>query len=103
MRRMFNFFKSFLSVICFFTAFVGIICALSVNVKAQGPDEAGQIEGVLKHLDSNTITIYGDGAVVDGFDLTGYDVWISANNATLKNCTGIITITIRSEISVIGL
>ena len=99
MGRMSKFFNKFLSVVCFFAAFLVIFSALSVNVKAQGPEEAGQIEGVLKHNDRNSITIYGDGAVVDGFDLTGYDVYISANNVTLKNCTGIINININAGLS----
>lgn len=39
-------------------------------------------------FDGQTVTVLRDGAVLEGFDLRGYNVVVKANNVTIRTCLG---------------
>ena len=69
--------------------FVGSVGLLSINAEAKnGQDAANDIDGIYIHSGyEDRIAIEKDGIVLDGYDLTGYNVFIRAKNVTVKNCT----------------
>ncbi len=79
------------SALAGFLLFMGSIGLLSIKAEAKnGQDAANDIDGIYIHEGvEDRLAIEKDGIVLDGYNLSGYNVYIRANNVTVKNCTNI--------------
>lgn len=88
--------------------FAFALIAVTFTLKAEAApktasDAAKDIAGV--SLSGSTVDISGNGVTLDSYDLTGYDIYIHANNVTVKNCSNITWINVEggfSDIKVLG-
>ena len=79
--------KKVLMAVAMLFFFAGSMGFFSITAQAKNADDAAALDGVKK--DAYNVTIKKDGVVLDGYDLTGYGVYIEVNNAVVKNCTGV--------------
>ncbi len=77
-----------ISALCMFLFFVGSISIFSITAQAKNADDAvTDNPGKVFIYSGERVAIESDGVVLDGYDFTGYNVFIRANNVTVKNCT----------------
>ncbi|MCR4929846.1 MAG: right-handed parallel beta-helix repeat-containing protein, partial [Lachnospiraceae bacterium] len=82
--------KSLINSLLALLVFAGVIGVYSIKAKAAktGADAASDIDGIFIHSAyPDRLAIEKDGIVLEGYDLTGFNVFIRANNVTVKNCT----------------
>ena len=84
-------------------AFALIAGTFSLKAEAKTADDLATVSGVT--VNGTCVDISGNGVTLDNYDLTGYDIYIHANNVTVKNCSNITWINVEggySDIKVLG-
>ncbi len=84
-------------------AFALIAGTFSLKAEAKTAADLATVSGVT--VNGTCVDISGNGVTLDNYDLTGFDIYIHANNVTVKNCSNITWINVEggfSDIKVLG-
>ena len=75
--------KALVSISALVLIFASVFGFFSINAQAEGATDAATIDGVAIYGDKVAVTKYG--VVLNGYDFTGYYVYLEANNVILEN------------------
>ena len=71
--------------------------ALSLKAEAKNATDAcNDCSSGKVYISGTRLIVEQEGQTLNGYDLNGYDVFINANNVTLKNCSNITYVTINN-------
>lgn len=89
-----------LSTICLsILAFALVLGVLSIKAEAKNANDAvSDNPGGKVYISGNRLIVGKEGVTLDSYNLNGYDVYINANNVTLKKCSNITYVTIPSGV-----